>query len=873
MYQVLKYINDHLEEIPSEKEVADRFGYSVAYFSEKFKSFTGCTFHTFINRRRMQYAAKRLLDDQKITDIAFDLGYNSINGFKKAFKNEFGVLPTQYKKQEKNAAGFSTSSLPERCKYLIDSVNNAEIRHKYRGQHLYNYMKGYYSVDMGSRTPSALVTASLCSVADNFTPFIEAHELIVGYNYDNDEIEICGYAGRTREEYESLKEYLEAGQLRHEQIDEILERITDKNDPYCPDYMYHDTHPAAPEQLSEAESDMFRDRAIGGTYKTNNHCIPDFRLILEKGFGGLIPELTQRYEETGVQFYADLLKICGSCSKIGHKYADLAAESAKNTDDTAERERLEQIEQTCRRVPEKPAETFREALQSIYFVHIVNTWEDGINANSLGRLDQLLYPYYARDIARGTITKDEAYELICCFWIKLLKAGDVQNTTIGGCDKNGRDAVNELSYMFLDAMGNCGLVRCLSVRYSGITPRAFMNKCFEVLKNGQPTFCSDDVLIPALAGKDIPWEDATDYALLGCIEPTIPGKSNSHSSTAYLNLVKAIEYTLGQGSSIMDPALSDGARTKDPCQFKSFKQFLDAAYIHLETMIRAACSFVNKCRQSTGAAVSLPFKTLLTENCLATQTDYACDGAKYNYYQIMLTGFANLIDSLEAIRTIIFRDKRYTMKQLTEFIAGDYPDEKARTIFAAEAAKYGNNILKTDELACEVYERICKMIGAQEKATGLKLHPQFFSYSSNILLGMHTAATPDGRHKGNILSYGVAPMNGCDINGYKAVLHSAAKLPAAMAAGNTALIVDLSSHIFTRRNRTKILDFFLDESKNGLCSTVFNIIDPDRLRDNVIDPKREAGIFINISGYSGNLCDLPLETRLEIAKRTNHESV
>ena len=872
MYQVLKYINDHFMEILSGKEVADIFGYSVAYFSEKFKAFTGCTFHSFINRRRMQYAAKCLRDDQKITDIAFDLGFSSINGFKKAFKNEFGVFPTQYKKQEKGYAGFSKSSLPWRCKYLIENINNAKCRSKYRGQHLYHFMKGYYSVNKDDRSPSKLVTASLCSVLDNFTPYIEPYELIVGYNYDDESKEINGYSGKNREEYNSLKKYLEAGQLRREQIDEILEHLTDKDDPYCPNYMYYDVHPAVP-QFSKAESDMFCDRAISGGYKTNNHCIPDFRMILEKGFGGIIPELEHRYEESKETFYLNLLRICRSCSRIGHKYADCAAALAEKAVDPEERKRLEEIERVCRKVPEKPAETFREALQSIFFVHIVNTWEDGINANSLGRLDQILFPYYLRDIALGNLTKDEAYELICCLWIKLYKTYDVQNITIGGCDKNGYDAVNELSYMFLDAMDNCGLVRCLSVRYSSMTNRTFMRRCFETLKNGQPTFCNDDILIPALAGKDILWEDAADYALLGCIEPTIPGRSNSHSSTVCINLVKVIEYTLGQGKSIMHPEFGDSVVTKDPCQFKSFKQFLDAAYIHLETMIRATCNIVYNFYRRTVSVASLPFKTLLTDNCLDSRKDYVCDGARYNYFQIMMSGFANFIDSLEAIRTIIFREKRYTMKQLTEFITGDFPDEKARNIFMTQAAKYGNGILKTDELAREVYERICKMITNQENSTKLKFHPQFFSYSSNIQLGKFTAATPDGRHKGDILSYGVTPMSGCDINGYKAVLHSAAKLPAAMAAGNTSLIVDLSSHILTGYNLNKILNLFLDESKNGLCSTVFNIIDPEQLRRNVNSPKKEAEIYVNISGYSDNFCNLPYEIRREISKRTNHESV
>ena len=872
MYRILKYINENLENRITEKEVADRFGYSLTYFSEKFKSYTGCTFRTYVNKRTMQYAAKCIRENDKITDIAFDLGYNGLNGFEKAFRNEFGISPIQYKKQEQAKRTGHAAALPSNCVEMIAEKKSGETAQKYRGQHLYNFMKGYYAVPRGDRTIGNLICSSLCTLLNDFTPFIEKNELIVGYNYDDDGMEINGYYNQTAEEYQCLREYLKKGVLQSAQIDEILANLIREDDRYISNYMLFDMleEYSAINCTPEADRDILFDNAAVGLYKTNNHSIPDFQAVLEKGFEGILKEVQQHYSETGSPFYLRLIELCKACGRIGKKYAELAAKMAAETSDKAEKARLEEIARVCEKVPEKPAATFREALQSIFFTHIINTWEDGVNANSLGRLDQILYPYYCRDIASHRITKEEAYELLCCFWIKLYRPYDVQNVTIGGCDKNGNDAVNELSYMFLDVMNNCNIVRCLTVRYSSLTEKAFLRKCFESIKNGQPTFCNDDEMIPALVSKNISLEDARGYALLGCTEPTIPGKSNSHSSTACVNLAKAIEYTLGQGTSLFDRRFSDGVATKDPCSFKSFNQFLDSVYIHLDRIIRSGCNIVLSCYEKASQSISLPYKTMLTENCISNQCDYANTGAKYNYYQMMLAGFANLIDSLEAVRTVIFQDKTFTMKQLLAFISSDFPDEKIRDIFINHAPKFGNNIIKTDDLACEVYEKICDIMNARQTADGRMFHPQFFSYSNNISMGQFTAATPDGRRKGDALSYGVAPMNGCDINGFKEALKSVSKLSASTAAGGIAVILDVSPSIFTGINMDSALDFFIDASGTGLSTTVFNLINPDELRSALNDPPNYPDLYINIYGFSQNICNFSDEERRLIMQRTNH---
>lgn len=231
------------------------------------------------------------------------------------------------------------------------------------------------------------------------------------------------------------------------------------------------------------------------------------------------------------------------CFANGGKYAAETERLLKANDNAYNDEDLRKIIKICKKVPRYPAQSFAEAVQALWFAHIINTWEDTINANSLGRLDQILYPYYRHDIETGVITKEEAFEIICCLWIKLYRDFDVQQSCVGGTNPDGTSAVNDLLYFMLDATEQLDFVRCLSVRFSSSTEKKFMKRALEVVgyvQKGVPFFFNDDVMIPALIGKGIKKEDAYNYTQLGCVETVIPGKTNPHAVTGETNLLKAI---------------------------------------------------------------------------------------------------------------------------------------------------------------------------------------------------------------------------------------------------------------------------------------------------------------------------------------------
>ena len=294
----------------------------------------------------------------------------------------------------------------------------------------------------------------------------------------------------------------------------------------------------------------------GGRWSiAENHSVIGYRYLLELGFEGLLEKINHWAQINGdSDFYESLRMICEAGCVMGERWA-IEAERIGRSD----------IAEVCRQVPKHGARTFREAVQSPWFGHIVNTWEDTINANSLGRLDQILYPYYRRDIDEGRITEQEAFELICCLWIKLYRDYDVQQSCVGGTSPDGSSDVNELSWMMLEATEKLDFVRCLSVRFGKNTDPAFIERALKVVGNiqkGVPFFFNDDVMIPSLIGAGIAPEDAYDYTQIGCVETVIPGKSNPYAVNSRCNLLKALEYTLNNGKSGIRPDLMPGIETE-----------------------------------------------------------------------------------------------------------------------------------------------------------------------------------------------------------------------------------------------------------------------------------------------------------------------
>ncbi len=877
MNRILKYINDHIEAPIKDPikdggkltltHVASLAGYSTWHFCEKFKAYTGRTFHEYVATRRMQLAVRYLLDGESVACLSERLGYASVNGFKKAFLKEFGVMPSEYIKRESSLSEEyrkrqeNCPMLSARCTVLRDELfRHKGIYERIRGHRLY-----CFTTTPLSGEPLCDMTEALCRTVQFLPPLIADGELIVGLHYDDPAMEEKLYFETANDE-RVMQTYLMNSDLHTEQKQELFDvmrsgthRLFAENAVHMGRYIRLDT---------EIEV-LYQDSAILGFCNTDNHAVPHVRVLLEKGFSGLY-DLLMTYPDT--RFYTALRRLCATAASMGDKYADEAERRAADAIDETVKHDLMRVAAVCRRVPRYGARTFHEALQTVWFSHMLNTWEDGVNANSLGRLDVWLYPYYRRDIEEGRITREEAFELICCLWIKLAIPYDVQQCTLGGRDVEGNDQTNELSYMMLDAMEVLDIPRCLSVRWHRGTDRAFLRRAFEILRHTQrgiPSLFNDEIIIPALTAQAISPEDAADYCLVGCVEPTVGGKANQHSASGNCNLLKSVEYVLGGGRSLVSDTLCI-PQVPPLSEFDSFSRFLEEIKRVIAYMLDRAIEMLNRQIGPTAAHLALPYKTLMTSGCVESGRLFNAGGATYNYYQIMQIGFPNLIDSLTAIRVMVYEKGRYTLEELRDLLCADFPDDKERDRFLYTIPKFGNYIDQVGALAEDIFTFICDHLDSQCAADGGRLHAQFFSFVDHMNMGKHTAASPDGRRRGEYLASGMQPMPGNDFNGLSAYFKQLSDLPCLRAAGTVSSVIDVCPYLFAENNMERFLDLLTDRLIHGLCCLHVNIVDPDILREAMRDPQQYSDLEVNVSGFCRRFTELPRDLQYYILQRTKH---
>ena len=725
-------------------------------------------------------------------------------------------------------------SLSKRCEILREDAVNVKSHAKIMElERLRWFHRGILreAADNPKASNICLTAAGIESVILNSQLLIGEGELLVGCNYGLGEWSDCIDIQLNRE----LISESEERELRKE-----LQEAAEK-------YRRYPEKPKA-----QILTELYEDGAIGWDgIVTDNHSVIGHEQVLKLGFSGLLKKLEEYEKSNGTStWYSAVKRVCRAACEIGERYAEKAKETG-----------LDKIAEICRKVPKNPAGSFHEALQSLWFSHIVNTWEDGINANSLGRLDQILYPYYKSDIESGILTKQEAFELICCLWIKLYRDYDVQQSCVGGCDIHGNDATNELSWLMLEATEALDFIRCLSVRFSSKSDPAFIRRALEVvghMQKGVPFFFNDEVMIPALVSKGISLEDARDYTQIGCVETVIPGKSNPHAVSAHANLLKAIEYALKDQKA----ESYDGFEALKEQVFKQIKHIIEHAYLTAARHIPHA-----------GFNSPKPYKSLLTEGCAKSGRDFNGFGAKYDYYQMMLYGIPNLADSLAAVREIVFAQHKYSMSELIEQLKNNWPNEAIRLCFVNKAPKFGNDISETDALAAEIMDIACDFLDELSAKYVYMFHAQPFTFLWMVDYGKKTAATPDGRRDGEILAYSVSPMQGRDHSGFTALINSLSQLPTKKAPGTTSAIVEVDPALFTDRNIGYFVEILLEGAKKGLCNVQFNVVDANTLKEAQKHPEKYRNLAVRVSGFSQKFNLLDKNMQDHIIGRTKHSSV
>ncbi len=621
---------------------------------------------------------------------------------------------------------------------------------------------------------------------------------------------------------------------------------------------------------------------IWGTFL--NHSVRGYEKVLRLGYEGLRAEIDARLESLPLAdptaprqraFLQAARLIADAACRLGQRYAQAAQRELAACDDPARRDDLEAIRDQCWQVPARPARTFREAVQALWFAHVITCWEDAVNANSIGRIDQLLYPYYQADLAAGRITPQEAMELLAALWIKLYRSYDVQQAMVGGVRPDGADACNAVSEMVLEVTRALDFVRCLSVRLHQDSPRPFVAQAVDLVARGGgiPFFFNDDTLIPALASNGIALEDARDYAAIGCIEITIPGKADPHACSHWLNLAKCLELALHDGVDPQDGA-QIGPRTGTLADMRSIEEVWAAYLRQVEHFAAHNVYGSNRLEIEHAQTMPLPYLSLLTDDCVARGADITWGGARYNYHSSAAVGIPNVADSLMALEQLLFRERFVSAQTLMDALAANFAGyEDLRQALLHRAPKYGNDAPAVDAWAARAAEQYCRMLRGFTSSRGGPFLAHLFSYTLMLRLGARTGATPDGRLAGAPLAYSVSAVQGRDERGLTAMLNSLSRLPHYLAAASSSAIIEADPRLLAEGEaRDKFVSLIQAAIRQGVGQMQWNVVDAETLRAAQADPERYRSLCVRVSGYSQQFVLLDREMQDHIIARTKHAS-
>ena len=554
----------------------------------------------------------------------------------------------------------------------------------------------------------------------------------------------------------------------------------------------------------------------------DGHIAPDFPRLVNFGLNRNIAEASEYIAELDYAepdsvakkiFYESVVITNEAVIAFAHRFAALARRMAGEEKDEQRKQELLDVAERCDWVPANPARTFLEGLQSIWFVQLAFQLETNGHSVSIGRFDQFMWPFYSREIAAGQLTRDEALEITQSFWLKLSEISKLkswpctqyfrggalfQNLTIGGQTRAGADATNELSYIALDATESMKLIQPpLTARIHKTTPDEFLEACAHVISTGggMPALFNDDIIVPSMLNRGVSVEDARDYTMIGCVEPTVQGKWGGRFGACFFNMAKALELALNNGR---DPRtgiqLHEGSG--DLATFESFDEVMEAYREQVEFYARQQSIKDNVQDMAWEELIPTPLLSSLTSDCLARGKEIKKGGAIYDFTGGQTGAIANAANSLAAIKKLVFEDKLLTGAELKQALDTNFEGlegEKIRQMLITKVPKYGNDDDYVDEIAREAFSTFLVQ-GQQYKTTrwgrgpiGCTWHPSTASVSANVPMGSVVGALPDGRKAGVPLADVESAWHGTDLKGPTAMVKSASKLEHIYMSGGSLL--------------------------------------------------------------------------------------
>ena len=596
-------------------------------------------------------------------------------------------------------------------------------------------------------------------------------------------------------------------------------------------------------------------------------------------------------------FYNAVLIVLDAVRTFANRYSVLAKKLAERELDLERKIELLEISKICAKVPYEPAETFQEAVQSVWFIQLILQIESNGHSLSYGRFDQYMYPYYDRDIKSGNITEAEALELLTCLWIKTLTINKVrsqahtlssagspmyQNVTIAGQTTDKKDAVNDLSFLVLKSVAQTRLTQPnLTVRYHKNINKQFLDECVEVMRLGfgMPALNNDEIIIPSFMDWGVKEEDAYNYSAIGCVETAVPGKWGYRcTGMSYINFPRMLLCTMNNGVDLT----SNKRFTKGYGYFtemESYEELLKAWDKTVREITRYSVIVENAIDKASERDVPDVLCSALTDDCIARGKTIKEGGAVYDFISGLQVGIANMADCLAAIKKLVYEEKKITRQELWDAILDDFSspeNKKIQEMLIREAPKYGNDDDYVDQLIVEAYDSYIDEIEKYPNTRynrgpigGIR-YAGTSSISANVGQGMSTMATPDGRNAFEPLAEGCSPAHNSDKNGPTAVFKSVSKLRTNKITGGVLLNQKMTPQMLSTEENRQKLELLIQTFFNRLHGyhVQYNIVSKETLIDAQKHPEKHKDLIVRVAGYSAFFNVLSKKTQDDIIGRT-----
>lgn len=644
------------------------------------------------------------------------------------------------------------------------------------------------------------------------------------------------------------------------------------------------------------------------SFRSSLQWVHDYEIVMEKGFGGIKKEAEERLarldeyspidETERKPFLQAEIISCDAIILWAHRHANKALELAGVEENVIRKEELLKIAEICSHVPENPPRTFHEAMQAQWFTQMFSRVEQKTGTIiSNGRMDQYLYPFYKSDIEKGIITDDEVQELFECMWVAMAQFIDLylsdtggafnegyahwEAVTIGGQTKDGLDATNELTYILLKSKRELPLnYPDLAARIHLRSPKRYLYEVAETIKAGEgfPKLLNDEDVIPLLLSKGATLEESYDYSVSGCAECRMPNRDTYTSPNAYINFAAALEMVIYNGKMLKYGDEIIGLETGKFEEYQNFEELLDAYLKQQRNFIRHAFIQQHEIIRLRGQHFASPLGSALHKLCRETYTDLHQPkiegGIDLGYIEYM--GFATVIDSLAAIKKLVFEDQRITLGELKEALTHNFEGYDVIRQLLLHAPSYGNDDNYTDEIGKRLDREAQEFTAKYGSELGVHMDIRIVPFTSHVPFGKVVSATPNGRYAYTPLSDGSSPSQGADINGPAAILLSnyyTKNYSRNEHAGRLINIKLSPACVKGEEGTEKLVEFIKSWRDLKLWHIQFNVLNSSTLREAQKHPEDYRNLLVRIAGYSAYFTELSKDLQDDIISRTEQEFI